>query len=234
MGYQVVTCNTAVMRIDGFAMMPNFTFGLAIATFVGQNIGANRMDRVNQGTKDVLKMSLATSFVLVALLLLFGKNLIRMFTTTEEIINLGVRQIRILAPGYVAMAISQIYGGIMRGAGDTMPSMWISMFTVVVIRVPSRIFWHGLPEPNLPAGSLTRCSSTRHQLDPGRHHNYLGYAAERGEKIATHEQVEWERFLSDDLLCQKPYPHHPVSKVAQLAPHPIMEMIERRCAFGAV
>ncbi len=39
MGYQVVTCTTAVMRIDGFAMMPNFTFGMAIATFVGQNIG---------------------------------------------------------------------------------------------------------------------------------------------------------------------------------------------------
>jgi len=71
MGYQVVTCNTAVMRIDGFAMMPNFTFGMAIATFVGQNIGADKMDRVAQGTKDILKVSLTTSFVLVACLLLF-------------------------------------------------------------------------------------------------------------------------------------------------------------------
>ncbi len=136
MGYQVVTCTTAVMRIDGFAMMPNFTFGMAIATFVGQNIGANKMDRVTQGTKDVLKMSLLTSFILVAALLAFGENLIRMFTTTEEIIVLGVRQIRILSAGYIAMAISQIFGGIMRGAGDTMPSMWISMFTTVIIRVP--------------------------------------------------------------------------------------------------
>ncbi len=136
MGYQVVTCTTAVMRIDGFAMMPNFTFGMAIATFVGQNVGANKMDRVTQGTKDVLKISLSTSFVLVAALLVFGENLIRMFTTTEEIIVLGVRQIRILSAGYVAMAISQIFGGIMRGAGDTMPSMWISMFTTVGVRVP--------------------------------------------------------------------------------------------------
>lgn len=136
MGYQVVTCTTAVMRIDGFAMMPNFTFGMAIATFVGQNVGANKMDRVAQGTKDVLKISLSTSFVLVAALLVFGENLIRMFTTTEEIIVLGVRQIRILSAGYVAMAISQIFGGIMRGAGDTMPSMWISMFTTVGVRVP--------------------------------------------------------------------------------------------------
>ena len=44
------------MRIDGFAMMPNFTFGMAIATFVGQNVGANRMDRVSQGSRDMLKV----------------------------------------------------------------------------------------------------------------------------------------------------------------------------------
>ncbi|MEA4882957.1 MAG: MATE family efflux transporter [Clostridia bacterium] len=93
------------------------------------------MDRVNQGSKDMLKVSLITSLVLVASLLIFGKYLISMFTTTQEIISLGVRQIRILAAGYVAMAITQVFGGIMRGAGDTMPSMWISMFTTVILQV---------------------------------------------------------------------------------------------------
>ncbi|MGI6644097.1 MAG: MATE family efflux transporter [Bacillota bacterium] len=136
MGYQVVTCNTAVMRVDGFAMMPNFTFGMAISTFVGQNVGANRMDRVAQGTRDVLKLSLTTSVCLVTLILIFGGNLISMFTTTESIIALGTKQMRILAAGYIAMAVTQIFGGIMRGAGDTMPSMWISMFTTVCVRVP--------------------------------------------------------------------------------------------------
>mgnify|MGYP003755576407 CR=1 FL=1 len=154
MGYQVVTCTTAVMRIDGFAMMPNFTFGMAIATFVGQNIGANRLDRVHQGSRDMLKMSLITSFVLVGLLLVFGENLMRAFTTTEEIIRLGVRQIRILALGYVAMAITQVFGGIMRGAGDTMPAMWISMFSTVVIRVPLAYIWAWLTRTEqYPAGS---------------------------------------------------------------------------------
>ena len=154
MGYKVVTCTTAVMRIDGFAMMPNFTFGMAIATFVGQNIGANKLDRIEQGRKDVLRISLTTSFVLVTLLLLFGENLIRLFTSTEEIINLGVRQIRILALGYVAMAISQVFAGIMRGAGDTMPSMWISMVTTVCVRVPVAYLWAYLTRsPKYPAGS---------------------------------------------------------------------------------
>lgn len=154
MGYKVVTCTTAVMRIDGFAMMPNFTFGMAIATFVGQNIGANRLDRIEQGRKDILKISLTTSLVLVTLLLLFGENLIRLFTSTEEIINLGVRQIRILSFGYVAMAISQVFAGIMRGAGDTMPSMWISMVTTVCVRVPVAYFWaYFTKSPKYPAGS---------------------------------------------------------------------------------
>ncbi len=154
MGYKVVTCTTAVMRIDGFAMMPNFTFGMAIATFVGQNTGANRVDRIEQGRKDILKISLVTSLVLVTLLLLFGENLIRLFTSTEEIINLGVRQIRILSFGYVAMAISQVFAGIMRGAGDTMPSMWISMVTTVCVRVPVAYLWaYFTKSPKYPAGS---------------------------------------------------------------------------------
>lgn len=136
MGYQVVTTTTAVMRVDGFAMLPNFTFGMAIATFVGQNVGANKMDRVTQGIKDVVKASLTVSFTLVTLLLLFGRDLIAMFTTTPEIINLGGLQLKILAGGYVAMALAQVFGSVMRGAGDTMPSMWISLFTTVGVRVP--------------------------------------------------------------------------------------------------
>lgn len=154
MGYRIVTCTTAVMRIDGFAMLPNFTFGMAISTFVGQNIGANKMDRVAQGSKDILKISLTTAIVIVICLLAFSENLIRMFTTTEEIIILGVRQIRILSVGYIGVALSQIFGGIMRGAGDTMPSMWISILTTVGLRVPLAyaLAWFTRSEA-YPAGS---------------------------------------------------------------------------------
>ncbi len=153
MGYQVVTTSTAVMRIDGFAMMPNFTYGMAIATFVGQNIGANRMDRVEQGSKDMARLAICTALGLVAMLLLLSKYLMGMFTSTPEVVDLGVRAIRILAVGYVAVAVTQVFGGIMRGAGDTMPSMWISMLTVVV-RVPVAYVWARLTaSPENPAGA---------------------------------------------------------------------------------
>lgn len=136
MGYMVITTNTAVMRIDGFAMLPNFSFGMAVSTFVGQNIGARRIDRVREGTKSAVKLSVGTSVFLVSMIMIFGPILLRMFTTTPAIIDLGTRQLRILALGYIAMAFTQVFGGIMRGAGDTMPSMWISLFTTIVIRVP--------------------------------------------------------------------------------------------------
>ncbi|MDD3244132.1 MAG: MATE family efflux transporter [Eubacteriales bacterium] len=140
-GTAVVACTTVVMRVDGFAMMPNFTFGIAMTTFAGQNIGANRMDRVNRGTRDGLLMAVATSILLTASILIFGKTMMSWFSDTPEVIRLGMRMMRIIAAGYIAMAVTQVLSGTMRGAGDTMTPMWISLITTVVIRVPIAYIW---------------------------------------------------------------------------------------------
>lgn len=135
-GTHVIAANTVVMRVDGFAMMPNFTFGTAMTTYTGQNMGAGRLDRTEKGAKSGLIMGLSVSVVLVGLILIFGKYLMLMFTSTPEVIDLGQRMLRTLALGYIAMAVTQVLSGVMRGAGDTMTSMWISIITTVVIRVP--------------------------------------------------------------------------------------------------
>ncbi len=135
-GTTVMACSVVVMRVDGFAMMPNFTFGMALTTFVGQNVGARRMDRVHEGVRDGIRAGLAISVVLVAAILIFGEGLMRMFTSTEEVVNMGVHMMQILALGYVAMAVTQSLSGVMRGAGDTMTPMWISVITTVIIRTP--------------------------------------------------------------------------------------------------
>ena len=135
-GTSVIACAIVAMRVDGFAMMPNFTFGMAMTTFVGQNVGAGRMDRVREGVKEGVRMGLAVAVILVAGILLFGENLMRMFTATEEVVRLGVHMMRILAVGYIAMAVTQSLSGVMRGAGDTMTPMWISLITTIIIRVP--------------------------------------------------------------------------------------------------
>lgn len=135
-GPSVMACSVVVMRVDGFAMMPNFTFGAALTTFVGQNVGARRLDRVKEGVREGLAAGLAIAVVLVACILGFGEALMRMFTETEEVVQLGMHMMRILAVGYIAMAVTQSLFGVMRGAGDTVTPMWVSFVTTVVIRTP--------------------------------------------------------------------------------------------------
>jgi len=136
MGTAVIAANVAIMRVDGFAMMPNFTFGTTSTTYVGQNIGAGHIDRVRQGIRDMLKLALATSGVLVACILLFGRQLIQLFTDTEDVITIGVYGLRWLSLGYIAFAVSQVLQGAMRGAGKTMIPMWISIIATILIRLP--------------------------------------------------------------------------------------------------
>lgn len=135
-GEMVIAANVIIMRVDGFAMMPNFSFGNAMTTFTGQNIGAKRMDRVDEGTKHGASIAVGVSAVITALLLLFGHHLMRVFTDTLELVDFSVRMLRILAIGYIAVAVTQSLSGVMRGAGDTMTPMWISLITTVGLRVP--------------------------------------------------------------------------------------------------
>jgi putative MATE family efflux protein len=135
-GPMCIATNVIVMRIDGFVMMPAFSFGSAMTTFAGQNIGAGRLDRVQEGAKKGTLVAMATSAVITLLILIFGKFLMALFTNTEELINQSYHMMMILGVGYIAMEVTQCLQGIMRGAGDTMTPMWLSMVTTVLIRVP--------------------------------------------------------------------------------------------------
>jgi putative MATE family efflux protein len=135
-GELIIACNVIVMRVDGFAMMPNFSFGNAMTTYVGQNVGAGRLDRVEQGTKSGLKLAVGVAATITVILLLFGRSLMTVFTDTTELVDTAMRMMRILAVGYVAMAVTQVFSGVMRGAGDTFTPMWISLLTAIAIRIP--------------------------------------------------------------------------------------------------
>jgi putative MATE family efflux protein len=135
-GTDVIASSTIVMRVDGFAMMPNFTFGMAMATFVGQNIGAGKMERAAKSARPGMIMGLGVSAFLVGSILAFGKPLMRVFTETESIIDFSYIMLLILAVGYIAMGVTQILSGAMRGAGDTMTPMWVSIISTVIIRTP--------------------------------------------------------------------------------------------------
>ena len=135
-GEMIMAVSVVVMRVDGFAMLPNFTFGIALTTFVGQNVGAGRMDRVHEGVRSGLRAGLAIAAALVTMILLGGRPLMGLFTQTQAVVDTSMHMMKILAVGYIAMAITQSLSGVMRGAGDTVTPMWISLVTTVVIRMP--------------------------------------------------------------------------------------------------
>ena len=135
-GEAFIAANIIIMRVDGFAMMPNISFGTAMSTYAGQNVGAGLYDRVTKGAKQGTIMAVGCSAVITAIILLFGKNLMGLFTETASLVEMSYNLMMILAAGYIAMAVTQSLSGVMRGAGDTMTPMWISLITTVGIRVP--------------------------------------------------------------------------------------------------
>jgi len=141
------------MRVDGFAMMPNFTFGQAMSVYTGQNVGAAKYDRVNSGVKQGGLLAFAFSTVITIVLLFFGKYLFGFFTETEALIDLATRMIRIMAVGYICISVTQVLGGVMRGAGDTVSPMWISIASTIAIRIPVAYWLADLTKtPEFPHG----------------------------------------------------------------------------------
>ncbi|MBQ8198133.1 MAG: MATE family efflux transporter [Lachnospiraceae bacterium] len=152
-GEMFIAANVIVMRVDGFAMMPNFSFGTAMTTYTGQNVGAQKYDRVSQGAKQGTIMAVLCSATITGIILLFGKHLMRIFTDTPELVDMSYYMMCILAVGYVAMAVTQSLSGVMRGAGDTVTPMWISLCTSVLIRIPIAYGISWLTRtPQLPTG----------------------------------------------------------------------------------
>lgn len=135
-GELFIAANVVIMRVDGFAIMPNFSFGMALTTYAGQNVGAGLYDRVTKGAKQGTLIAVVCSTVITGIILLFGKSLMGVFTDTAELVDKSYYLMKILAVGYIAVAVTQSLSGIMRGAGDTMTPMWISLITTVVFRVP--------------------------------------------------------------------------------------------------
>jgi len=154
-GELFIAANVVVMRVDGFAMMPNFSFGIALTTYAGQNVGAGLYDRVTKGAKQGTLIAAACSAFITGIILLFGKGLMRVFTNTNELVDMSYYLMQILAVGYIAVAVTQGLSGIMRGAGDTMTPMWISLITTVAIRVPVAYGISYLTKtPELPYGNF--------------------------------------------------------------------------------
>ena len=130
-----IAANSLTIRVDGYAMMPTMSFGVAMSTFAGQNIGANRMDRVKTGLRQCIIMALIVSAVMTPAVLFLGPKLLRVFTPEQALNDMTMGLIYIICPCYMINSISQPMMGVVRGAGDTVSPMFLGMFTNIVLRL---------------------------------------------------------------------------------------------------
>jgi len=148
-GPSIIAANVIVMRIDGFVMMPIFSFSNSMTVYAGQNMGAGKTKRISQGAKQGAIMSISISAILVAGILIFARFIAGSFTETQEVAELSTRMLWILAPGHIALSVAMVFWGTVRGAGDAMSPLWAAMINTMVVRVPAAyLFVHltGKPE----------------------------------------------------------------------------------------
>ena len=124
-------------KIDGFAILPVMSYSMALTTFTGQNMGAEKYDRVKQGAKTGILMSVITIVCISALLLILGPNVLAIFSSDPTVINYGLYMMHVLAPGYIFLAISHAFNGIIRGAGITT----VPMIVMVTCWCGLRMAW---------------------------------------------------------------------------------------------
>ena len=121
-------------RLDAFAWLPMMCIGMANTTFVGQNVGAGNIRRAREGTRAAVLMAYAGTAVIVVGLMLFADGALGLFNSDAEVIAYGRRFILYLSPFYIPFCASQIYAGALRGAGDSLSPMLITLFSFVVFR----------------------------------------------------------------------------------------------------
>ena len=139
-GTDVVAGYTAAGRLDSLAVIPSMVFSIALSTFVGQNIGAGKLDRVKKGLTRTMLMSSAVAIVISILIILFKYPLMGLFTRDQAVIDIGGEYLTIVTSFYLLFTAMFTYNGVMRGAGDTLIPMFITLFSLWVVRIPAAVF----------------------------------------------------------------------------------------------
>ena len=123
-------------KIDTFAFMPIDSFALALTTYVGQNVGAGRLDRVEQGVRQTLVLCVAVCLVMTALVVPNADFLLGLFDKTPEVLASGRAYLyRVLIPMFT-LAVMYPLNNALRGAGAAIAPMISNIVALWAVRVP--------------------------------------------------------------------------------------------------
>jgi len=140
-GVSVLAAYTAAGRVDMFVSMPAMNLAAALSSFVGQNLGADRFDRIRKGLWETLKYSTSICILLTLVVVFFGENIMELFVQTnapnhEEIIRVGKEYLLIVTSFYIVFSTMFVVNGVTRGAGATLIPMLITTLSLWIIRIP--------------------------------------------------------------------------------------------------
>ena len=135
-GSSVMAGYSAAVKMNNLVITSFTTLGNGISNYTAQNIGAEKPERVRQGFGAGLKLVWLLCVPLVALYLLAGGVLLRIFLddTTGTAMQVGIQFLRILSPFYFVVSAKLVSDGILRGAG-MMKQFMVATFTDLVLRV---------------------------------------------------------------------------------------------------
>lgn len=125
----------AYLKIDGFNILPVLSISMAVTTFTGQNVGANRLDRVKKGMYSSLIMVLVYTAFIGSVLLIFSHQVLGLFTHSAQVIMYGQLAMKYFCPYYFLLGILNVLAGTVRGAGKGIPPMIILLFSMCIFRI---------------------------------------------------------------------------------------------------
>ena len=134
-GTDTMAAWTAFGKLDAFYWMVSAAFGVALTTFVGQNFGAQKYDRVRQGVRVSLGMIAGTTALISLLFCLFAQPLLRIFNGDPEVLSIGILILWHMSPFYITFVFIEIFSAAIRGTGDSIKPMLLTAGGVCVLRV---------------------------------------------------------------------------------------------------
>ena len=133
-GASAISGFTSANKLDNFLGLPLQSFSIAITTFVGQNLGAEKPERIKKGILWSVGLSFICIIVLGAPAYLMAENCIRIFIDDADVIRIGAQMMRTVIPFYVFLIFHQVLSGAVRGAGYTTMPMISAVFSFTFLR----------------------------------------------------------------------------------------------------
>lgn len=122
-------------KLEGFVFIPVTSFSMALTTFIGQNLGAHKEDRVKKGARFGILTGVLLAEIVGVIMFIFAPSLISIFNKTPEVVAYGTQQARIEALFYCLLSLSHCMAGVLRGAGKTKVPMIVMLAFWCVFRI---------------------------------------------------------------------------------------------------